>query len=89
MQNEELFHKIIISDYALSNVAGEKLYLGGDGPGAYAREQPYSIPITTTTIDELVRERGIYEVDFIKMDIEGSELKALYVSVETIRKFRP
>lgn len=42
--------------------------------------------IEATTIDEIV---GDDEVTFIKMDIEGSELKALKGAENTIRRWRP
>jgi FkbM family methyltransferase len=40
------------------------------------------------TIDNFVESRDI-KVDFIKMDIEGGELKALYGAVKVISRFRP
>ena len=43
----------------------------------------------TTTLDHLVKTGAIQRVDFIKMDIEGSELSALHGAVETLRRFRP
>ncbi len=42
-----------------------------------------------TTIDKMVRELGLKRIDFIKMDIEGSEREALTGAIETIRKHRP
>ena len=42
-----------------------------------------------TTIDNLVRELKLERVDFIKMDIEGAEPKALAGARETLSRFRP
>jgi FkbM family methyltransferase len=42
-----------------------------------------------TTIDELVAELGLPRVDFIKMDIEGAEKKAVVGAANTIAKYRP
>jgi FkbM family methyltransferase len=42
-----------------------------------------------TTVDNLVRELHLPKVDFIKMDIEGAEQKAIAGSRETIARFRP
>jgi len=44
--------------------------------------------LITTTIDEIVASEGI-GVDFLKLDIEGSELPALRGAERTIREFRP
>jgi FkbM family methyltransferase len=45
--------------------------------------------VSLTTIDKLVAELRLPRVDFIKMDIEGAEPKAVVGATETIRKFRP
>ena len=47
------------------------------------------IPVELTTIDRLVSDLGLERVDFIKMDIEGSEQRALRGARETIRRFKP
>lgn len=46
-----------------------------------------SVPLTT--VDKLVAELGLPRVDFIKMDIEGAEQKAVIGARNTIAKFRP
>jgi FkbM family methyltransferase len=48
-----------------------------------------SIRVSLTTIDKIVAELGLPRVDFIKMDIEGSEKQALRGAAETLRKFKP
>jgi FkbM family methyltransferase len=45
--------------------------------------------VSVRTLDSLVDEGEIRTVDFVKMDIEGSELAALRGAVHTIRRFRP
>jgi FkbM family methyltransferase len=45
--------------------------------------------IQTKNIDNFVKKNKIKKIDFIKMDIEGSELSALSGSVDTILNFRP
>ena len=46
-----------------------------------------SVPLTT--IDKLVAELKLPRVDFIKMDIEGAEVRALAGAHETIARFKP
>ncbi len=43
----------------------------------------------TTTLDYLVEKGEIARVDFLKMDIEGSEILALKGAERTIRRFKP
>ena len=45
--------------------------------------------VPLTTIDKLVSELKLERVDFIKMDIEGAEVKALEGARETIARFHP
>ena len=47
------------------------------------------IPVELTTVDKIVSELDLQRVDFIKMDIEGSEQRALQGAQETIRRFKP
>ena len=47
------------------------------------------IPVKLTTVDKIVSELDLQRVDFIKMDIEGSEQRALQGAQETIRRFKP
>lgn len=53
-------------------------------PGAVAVQK---VPLTT--IDKMVAELKIERVDFIKMDIEGAEPKALSGARETLSRFKP
>jgi FkbM family methyltransferase len=48
-----------------------------------------ALSVRATTIDAVVRELGLQRVDFIKMDIEGSERHALAGAEQTLRMFAP
>lgn len=50
---------------------------------------PEGESISLTTIDKLVTELKLDRVDFIKMDIEGSERKALAGAKGTLTQFKP
>ena len=45
--------------------------------------------VPLTTIDKMAAELGLDRVDFIKMDIEGAEVKALNGGRQTIARFHP
>jgi len=53
------------------------------GPGVH------SIDVPLTTIDKLVAELNLPRVDFIKMDIEGAETKAVAGASHTIAQYHP
>jgi FkbM family methyltransferase len=52
-------------------------------------EQSKTIKLPLTTIDKLVEELKLDQVDFIKMDIEGAEPNALRGGKQTISKWKP
>lgn len=56
-------------------------------PGFSLRSAATDIPLTS--IDDFVRGHGVPRVDFIKMDIEGSELAALIGAQQVMERFRP
>jgi FkbM family methyltransferase len=45
--------------------------------------------VPLTTVDKIVAELKLERVDFIKMDIEGSERQALAGAAGTLRRFKP
>jgi FkbM family methyltransferase len=53
------------------------------------REGHSTLEAPLTTIDNLVAELGLERVDYIKMDIEGAEQRALAGAAATLAKFRP
>lgn len=53
--------------------------------GRNSHEDPNGIPVQFDSVDNIVKDK----VTFLKMDIEGSELKALEGARTTIQKYRP
>ena len=46
-------------------------------------------PVAQLTLDEWVATSGIQRIDYIKADVEGSDLDVLHGAAETIRRWRP
>ncbi len=90
--NRHLADRIELVSKALWDKSGEIVSYCANGPGTSLvrdSKQQDSLQVSTLSIDDFVKEEGIARVDYIKMDIEGSELKALQGAEETIRTFRP
>lgn len=80
---------VALEDVALSNdTRSTRLFvpaqLGSTAPGASLKEDVlvekpvvYSTPVKTTTLDLYLEEAAIRAVDFVKVDVEGSELDLL------------
>ena len=86
--NPDLAARISIVALGLSDHVNEVSPLAEDGvidPGARA----ISPAIPLTTIDQLAAHNDVPRVDFIKMDVEGSELAALRGAEASIRRWQP
>ena len=74
---------------AISNESKILHFSDFQAPGSHVTDSKNFIPVYSTSIDEFVAKNNIQKIDFIKMDIEGSELNALDGAIETCRKFKP
>ncbi len=86
--NPAMAPRVSILAYGLAGHANDIAPLAEDGvinPGARVVEA--AMPMTT--IDMAVVQVDAPRIDFIKMDIEGSELDALRGAESTIRRWRP
>ncbi len=61
----------------------------GSSKYIHLRNHPGGEECPQYTIDSLLAGGIVPRVDFIKMDIEGSEVEALYGAAQTVQKFRP
>jgi len=87
--NPALSSKIQLTNKALWNRSGEKLVFKDSGPGSRPTANETGIEVETQTIDDFVSSNLLRRIDFIKMDIEGTEPRALQGAEETIRTYRP
>lgn len=62
--------------------------LGASGVNEFATD-PDAHEVRTVSIDGIVEAAELERVDFIKIDIEGWELKALKGARSTLKRFRP
>ena len=90
--NPQFERNIKLVPHPVSDKSGVKIYFTDNGQGSrieFEKFEGYTHETTTMAIDDFVRENNIQKVDFLKMDIEGSELPALLGAIETIKKFKP
>lgn len=90
--NPQLKERIQLVPNALWEDSTSNLFVFGDGTGTWCSQvefNGYSMRVPTKSIDDFVKEENIEKVDFIKLDIEGSELSCLHGARETIQKFKP
>ena len=73
---------------ALSENEGETKFSGSGGASAIAETASGTI-VKVTTLDRFVETNKLPRVDFIKMDVEGHELRILAGARETIKTFKP
>lgn len=74
---------VIIVPKALYDKPGKRVSMKGEGVGAYLSEDSKGL-VETTTLDEIIEETGL-KPRILKMDIEGSEGKALIGGINTVK----
>lgn len=78
--NVETSKNISVVEEAILNKVGEgKLYISGVSSQCHSLIYPHNkfLKVRINTLDNLVEELRLPQVDFIKIDIEGAELQAL------------
>ena len=89
-QNPSISPIVEVVERALWHEDDVELIFESAGPGTGVRVGGVSgETVKTITIDTYVAREGIERIDFIKLDIEGAELKALEGARNTIKRFVP
>jgi len=85
MQNVKLnrLDNVIVIPKALYDKPGKKVSMKGKGVSAYVSEDSEGL-VETTTLDQIIEETGL-KPRILKMDIEGSEGKALIGGINTVK----
>lgn len=93
LHNPQLRPSVHIVKHPFWKTSHRKLYYVDWGPGSRVTDDvnryAYDGVCETLSIDDLVEAQNIERVDFIKMDIEGSEFDTLHGAIKTIQRWRP
>ena len=89
--NKELSKNIILTEQPLYDESNKILYLNhACADITTLTEKKNNLQqYKTISIDDFVQENKIEKINFIKMDIEGCELKALQGAINTLKKYKP
>ena len=89
--NKKLAENISLIEQPVYNKSNEKLYLNhACADITTLTENKNNLQqYKTISIDDFVKDNKIEKIDFIKMDIEGCELKALQGAINTLKKYKP
>lgn len=88
--NPELASRIEIVEQALWDRSGETLEFAlGGRTTSLAFNQDARHTTSTITLDDFVESAGIERLDFVKMDVEGAELKVLAGGKGALRRYAP
>ena len=89
--NKNLSKKIVLTEQPLYNKSNEILYLNHACADITTLTETKNNlqQYKTISIDDYIENNKIEKIDFIKMDIEGCELKALQGAINTLKKYKP
>ncbi len=90
-QNMKFLNRISLQQNPVSSQSNQPMYITGAGPAAQVHFTPVegAKTVQSITIDDFVINNAFRRMDFIKMDIEGSEIDALKGAMNVIDRFRP
>lgn len=88
------FEQAVVCNWAASDTVGPAFlyfHANEDGWGSLfpAPELINQVQVNTIRLDDWARQAGPPRLDFLKIDIEGSEYAALRGAQEVLRRFRP
>jgi FkbM family methyltransferase len=89
--NKNLSTNIILTEQPLYDKSNMNLYLNHACADitTLTKNKNNSLYYKTISIDDFINNNKINKIDFIKMDIEGCELKALKGATNTLKKHKP
>lgn len=89
--NKSIADSISFIEGALWNKDNEELFFNDMkiGEASILESKNNNRRIMSLTIDSFFKEKNMDKIDFLKMDIEGAELHALFGAIDTLRKFKP
>ena len=90
--NPDIAKRIIVVERPLWEASGVEMYYKDNGPGSTVSLEPITNgtgSVSTVSIDDIVRDKNLNKVDFIKMDVEGSEQTTIKGAINTFERFRP
>lgn len=84
--------QIVVNKLALADKTGDEIMIAAgssQGSTSIFGKSSQGDRVKTATLDDYVVHANLTRVDFIKMDIEGSEVQALAGARQTIQHFKP
>ncbi len=83
-------HVTVIEKAAGSSPGSLMFHEDGNGSGwGFLADDLGAVEVDVVTVDDTVRKLALPTVDFIKIDVEGSEMAVLLGAENTLSKFKP
>ncbi len=88
--NPEVASRVDVTEAGVGRAPGELFWQEEkDNPGNALVGETGTHKIRIVALDDVIREREIARLDFVKIDVEGMELEVMKGAEQTLRRFRP
>ena len=88
-ENPQLAERVTVLERALWDESDHELSVSLGGPATTVMADEGYATVSSISLDDIVAQGHVDRVDFVKMDIEGAEARALRGAVDTLGRFRP
>jgi FkbM family methyltransferase len=90
--NPSLSESVSLIQHPIWSDSDINVYYKSNGPGStvsFEKFKGFDGVVKTISLDDYANKNKLQKVDFIKLDVEGSELAALEGAIEILKSFKP
>ena len=88
-RNISFFNKGVWNQTGVSKLYGDRVGSMGSHINFKNKRKSKDVECQVVTLEDIVKENNIKKIDFIKIDVEGSEIEIIESSLDLLKKYKP